>query len=131
MTITPQRDFWKRQPVRRLPPALERRTHIALADLLRASCRPGWIWSHIANGEHRSPQTGALLKRMGLRRGLFDFLLISPDGVHHWLELKRGNAPLTDDQEAFAAALRRCGVAYFVARDYDAAVRQLQAWGVL
>ena len=57
--------------------------------------------------------------------------MISPTGVHHWLELKRGNAPLTEDQEAFAAALRRCGVPYCVARDYDAAVRLLKLWDVL
>ena len=128
---SPEHAFWKRQPVRRLPPALERRTHIALADLLRHTARAGWWWSHIPSGEHRTEATGALLKRMGLQRGMADFLLISPTGVHHWLELKRGNAPLTEDQEAFAAALRRCGVPYAVVRDYDAAVRQLKLWGAV
>ena len=131
MTQTPQRDSWKREMVRRLPPALERRTHIALADLLRHTARAGWWWSHIPSGEYRTEATGALLKRMGLQRGMADFLLISPTGVHHWLELKRGKAPLTEDQEAFAAALRRCGVPYDVARDYDAAVRQLKLWGAV
>jgi len=131
MTATPQREFWKRQTVRRLPPAPERRTHIAIADLLRYTARAGWWWSHIPSGEYRTEATGALLKRMGLKRGMADFLLISPDGVHHWLELKRGNAPLTEDQEAFAAALRRCGVPYYVARHYEGAVHQLQQWGVL
>lgn len=131
MTATPQRDVWKRQTVRRLPPALERRTHIAVADLLRHTARAGWWWSHIPSGEYRTEATGALLKRMGLQRGMADFLLISPTGVHHWLELKRGNAPLTEDQEAFAAALRRCGVPYYVARHYDGAVHQLKQWGAL
>jgi hypothetical protein len=72
-----------------VPPPIERRTHIALADLLRAACRPGWWWSHVPSGEHRSERTGGLLKRMGLRPGMLDFLLISPAGEHHWLELKR------------------------------------------
>jgi hypothetical protein len=93
--VSYQTDFWQRRPAHRTPPAPERKTHIAVADLLRVACRPNWIWSHIANGEYRTTKTGALLQRMGVRRGLFDFLLISPDGVHFWLELKRGSAPLT------------------------------------
>jgi hypothetical protein len=127
----PQRDFWKRQSVKHMPPALERRVHILVADLLRAACKPGWFWSHVPSGELRTPQTGALLQRMGLQRGMADFLFISPTGQHMWLELKRGNAPLTEDQEAFAAALRRCGVPYYVARHYEGAVHQLKQWGVL
>jgi len=117
--------------VRRLPPALERRTHIAIADLLRQAAGAGWWWSHIPSGEHRTEQTGALLQRMGLKPGMLDFLLISPAGAHHWLELKRGLAPLTDGQIEFTAELRRRGVPYYIARDYDAAVRQLKLWGVL
>src|SRR6185369_6623822 len=116
---------------RRLPIPIEGRTHIAVADRLRETCHPGWIWSHIASGEHRSPETGALLKRMGLRRGLFDFLLISPTGVHHWLELKRGHTRLSEHQEEFAIALRRCGVPHHVAHSYDDAVRQLKRWGAI
>lgn len=129
MMGTPQRDFWQHR--RRLPPPLEVRTHIAIADLLRAAAQTGWWWSHIASGGYRSEATGALLKRMGLKAGMLDFLLISPAGDHHWLELKRGMAPLTEGQDEFTAELRRRGVPYFVARDYDAAVDQLKKWGVL
>jgi hypothetical protein len=127
----PQPDFWQRRSARRAPPPIERRTHIALADLLRHTCRPGWWWSHIPSGEHRSEKTGALLKRMGTQRGMLDFLLISPTGAHHWLELKRGSAPLTEAQQAFIEQLTRRGVPWFVARNYDAAVQQLKQWGVL
>jgi hypothetical protein len=131
MTATPQRNFWKRLPVRRLSPAPERRTHILVADLLRHTSRPGWWWSHIPSGEYRTPETGALLSRMGLRRGMADFLLISPTGVHHWLELKRGNAPLTDEQHLFMNGLFARGVPHYVARSYDDAVHQLKLWGAL
>jgi hypothetical protein len=129
--MTAQRDFWKRQTVRRLPPAPERRTHIALADELRHTAAAGWWWSHIPSGELRTKETGALLKRMGLKPGMADFLLVDIVGRHYWLELKRGPNPLSDDQEEFARQMRRRSVPYAVARDYDAAVRQLQAWGVL
>jgi hypothetical protein len=123
--------FWQHRPARRAPPPIERRTHIALADLLRVACRPGWWWSHVPSGEHRSERTGGLLKRMGLQRGMLDFLLISPAGVHHWLELKRGSAPLTEAQQAFIAQLDSRAVPWAVCRDYESAVRQLKAWGVV
>ena len=126
-----QPDFWQRRPARQAPPPIERRTHIALADLLRHTCRPNWWWSHIPSGEHRSEKTGALLKRMGTRPGMLDFLLISPTGEHHWLEIKRGNAPLTEAQQAFIEQLNRRGVPHHVARSFDDAVKQLTQWGVL
>jgi len=131
MTVTARRGFWQRRPAKAVAPAPERRTHIAIADLLRLSCRPGWWWSHIPSGEHRTEQTGALLRRMGLKPGMFDFLLISPAGAHHWLELKRGFAPLTDGQIEFAAMLRSRNVPHAVARSYEEAMRQLTSWGVL
>ena len=72
-----------------------------------------------------------MLKRMGTQSGMLDFLLIAPTGQHHWLELKRGSAPLTEAQQAFIEQLERRSVPWFVARDYDTAVKQLKAWGVL
>jgi hypothetical protein len=62
---------------------------------------------------------------------MLDFLLISPSGQHHWLELKRGAAPLTEAQRAFIDELTERAVPWAVARDYDAAVRQLRAWGAV
>ena len=128
----PQPGFWQRRPARRMPPPIERRVHIAIVDLLRdEASRVGGV-SHIPSGEHRSPQTGALLLRMGLRPGMFDLLLISPTGVHHWLELKRDHrAPLSEGQKHFAEMLHQCGVPHRVARSYDQAVAALKEWGAL
>jgi hypothetical protein len=121
----------RRDRRRRPPPPIERRTHIAVADLLRIAAKPGWIFSHIANGEHRSKQTAALLQRMGVRPGLFDFMLIGPDGRHFWLELKRGRAPLSEAQERFRQELVERSVVHGVARSFDDAVSCLRGWGVL
>jgi hypothetical protein len=112
-------------------PALEVRTHIAVADLLRRAGKPDWIWMHVANGGYRTEQTGALLKRMGVLAGAFDFLLIGPDGRHHWLELKRGRAPLSSDQQEFHVKLAARSVPHAIARSFDEAVAQLKAWDVL
>jgi hypothetical protein len=71
-----QPDFFQRR-------TLERKVHIAIADLLRLQAhRKGFWFSHVPAGEHRSQRTGALLKRMGTKRGMADFLLIGPDGRH-------------------------------------------------
>lgn len=116
---------------RRAPPALERRTHIAIADLLRRLCRPGWWWAHIPNGELRTKQTGELLKRMGVRPGTLDFLLIDPVGVHYWLELKRGRAKPSPAQLEFIAMLEARRVPHAVAHSFDEAVSWLKRWDAL
>ena len=120
-----------RSATSRPPPPIERRTHIAVADLLRVAARKDWIWSHIANGEHRSKPTAALLQRMGVRPGLFDFLLIGPDGRHYWLELKRAKAPLSEAQERFRQDLVERTVTHGIARSFDGAVSSLREWGAL
>lgn len=113
------------------PLPLEFATQCAIADTLRRACVAGWLWSHFPSGENRDAGTGARLKRMGLKKGWADLLLISPEGVHHWLELKRGKAPLTEEQEAFRDACWARGVAWSVARSYDEAIAQLSSWGAL
>lgn len=112
-------------------PAPEIRTHIAVADALRIGAVAGWEWSHFPAGEKRDPATGARLKRMGLKPGWSDFVLISPAGVHHWLELKRGKAPLEPEQVDFMLACQSRGVPHAVARSFDEAIGQLTAWGAI
>jgi hypothetical protein len=128
-----QNAFWQRRSAHRLPVPLERNIHIAIADRLRAECRPEFWWSHIGHGELRTKETAALLQRMGLQRGIFDFLLINKrTGVHFWLEIKRGfSAKVSDGQDEFAAMLRAAYVPFYIARSYDAAIERLKLWGAL
>jgi hypothetical protein len=105
---------------------------IAIADLLRWRCSPGWWWSHIPSGEYRAKATGGRLKRMGLKPGIFDLLLIDPFGVHYWLELKRARQGRTSaDQKAFRQHLELAGVPHAICAGFDAAVAQLLAWGAI
>ena len=60
-----------------------------------------------------------------------DFLFVGPAGEHCWMELKCGNAPLTESQERFAEMLHSRGVPHHIARDFDFAIEQLKTWGVL
>lgn len=117
---------------RRAPPAIERRTHIALADVLRRWIKPGWYWTHLPAGEYRTEATGKLLKRMGLQPGLPDFMLISPQGKVHFLELKRRRlGRLTAVQEDFGDLCAGRHIPYALARSFDEGVATFGGWGAL
>jgi len=116
----------------RAPEPMEDQTTIAVADALRIAAVPGWLWSHFPAGEERDKRVGAKLKRMGLKPGWPDFLLISPEGMHHWLELKRGvRGTLKPDQVDFAQHMLARDVPWAVARSFDEAVTVLTRWGAL
>jgi hypothetical protein len=116
----------------RPPPPIERRTAIALADMLRKLARPDWFWTYVASGELRTGATGALLKRLGLKPGLGDYLFIGPAGEHHWLEVKRVKlGRLSSAQLEFAEMCRGRGIPHAVVHGFREAEAQLREWGVL
>src|SRR3954464_8578713 len=116
----------------RPPKALEFETACAFADTLRRFARDDWIWTHFPAGELRSKATGARLKRMGLRAGVADYLFISPaTGQAYFLELKRGNGPLSEAQAEFRDWCHAHRVPWHCARSYDDAIATVTAWGVL
>ena len=128
----------KRPRARRyaVPPPREAVLHIAVADLLRQTCLPRWIWSHFPAGEARDVRTGAKLKRMGLARGWPDFLLVKPArgtsrGQLFCLELKRQGEHLTDEQSAFRDWCDANAVPFAIARTIDEAIAILTEWRCL
>lgn len=121
----------KRQRGVAAPLPLEVKTHMALAKTLRLGLRPGWLCNHFPAGELRDKTTAGKLKGMGLVPGWADFVLIDSRGVHHWLELKRGKAPLSEAQVAFRDEMWKRRVPYAVARSYDEAIEILCGWGAI
>ena len=101
---------------------------VTIADLLRKTARPEWRWTHFPAGELRSPATGARLKRMGLRPGWPDFILLSPSATAHCLELKRIGGRLYEEQSEFKLWAARHGNPYCVAETFDQAVQILRHW---
>lgn len=127
-----QIDLFTRRKARRAPPALERETHIALADTLRVSLKPGWLWFHVPNGELRETKTASLLKRMGVTPGVADFLLVAPEGAMlHALEIKRRGKKPTEAQSRFLAAVRAAGGMAAWVGSYEAALDILIAWNAV
>lgn len=146
MTAWRQLDLLKRGGGRQRgikpPPALERETHIAIADTLRVSIVPGWIWFHPPNGGERpafvnrhgkrvSPE-GGLLARMGTRPGVSDFILAAPPRARlHALELKRRGEQPDDQQLAFLEAVRAAGGQAAWVDNYREAIEVLTGWGAV
>ena len=122
--------FTKR--VKKPPAPLERAVHIAIADTLRVGLLPGWLWFHPANGELRDNATGALLKRMGVKPGVSDFVLMAPPhGRMHVLEIKRRGMTPTPAQYEFLDSVTISGGQAAWCDSYDQAVEILKEWGAL
>ena len=117
----------------RAPPApKEFELHVMVADTLRRWLSPDWKFTHIPNGELRSPSTGARLKRMGVIPGWPDFVLLSGDtGIAHFLELKRRGMGLSDEQADFADFCSHHGLPYAICDTFDSALTQLLTWGAV
>jgi hypothetical protein len=114
-----------------LPSPKELTLHFSVKKELDRFARCEWEWTHYPAGELRDDATGAKLKRMGMKPGWPDFILLSPEGVFHGLELKREGEGLNDNQEAFHARARARGWNIAVADTLTGALTILQGWGCL
>lgn len=116
-------------------------------DLLTKCGVPDLIWFHVPNqGTHKSPKIGATLKRMGVKAGVADFVIVSPanmpagglalgisrtPALPHFLELKSADGRQSKAQRDFEILCRANGSHYAVARTTDDVQRVLTEWGAL
>jgi len=70
------------------------------------------------------------LKRMGLRSGVADLVIVK-DGHVYFLELKRRLGKQSANQLVFEADAIRSGADYAVAHSFDEAVNVLKAWTIV
>ncbi len=110
----------------------ERDLTIACADWCRVALRDDIIWTHFPAGEARSAKTGALLKSMGVRRGIPDFLLF---GKNHggsttalFIEMKTSAGRVSHEQADVIQALTDAGFNVTVARSIDEFRDAVRAW---
>jgi hypothetical protein len=108
----------------------EQRIQRAIVEHLTARPVPDLWWCHIPNGGFRTKTEGAILNGLGLRKGAPDLLLMH-DGKTFGLELKRVGGKPTHDQIECLAAMERAGAVTAIAAGLDAAVGQLETWGLL
>jgi hypothetical protein len=96
----------------------ETRLHAAVVRYVRAICPECRIW-HPANGGKRSKETARLMAALGVERGTPDLVLMGPDRVIGFIEVKVGDGKLTDEQDSFRMDCIRWGFAYCIARSLD------------
>jgi hypothetical protein len=118
--------------------------HFDAVQLIQAVWPPHLPWWHTPNGENRGDHvervdratgrkyryspSGAKLKRMGTRAGVFDLLFVMPNAQVAFIELKLPGEDLSDDQKALRAALQPLGVVVVVCTNLGQVQATLQRW---
>lgn len=104
--------------------------HRGVVAHLKQRARTGVYWFHPANGEKRDPRTGARLVGLGVRPGVPDIWLLA-GGLTYGLELKRVSGRLSDVQKRAHGEIELAGGTVATAYGLDAALEQLERWGLL
>lgn len=107
----------------------EFRLACVVADFLDMALPSDAVWFAIPNGEKRSVTTGARLKRIGVKAGAPDLLIIYR-GRAHFIELKAPDGELSNVQKSMAAAIIGAGGEFDLCRSLDTMVELCDAWEV-
>lgn len=117
----------------------ETRLHIVIGEYLRAVLprEAAETLFHPANGENRSAKTGALLKRMGVKPGVSDWIFLW-NGSTYCIEVKLDNDPVrgltktyqSPAQKEWQRAVEAAGSFYTVCRSTADVAEALKAWGL-
>lgn len=112
----------------------EQKLQQGVARHLRSRGKPGLVWFHVPNqgrsGGPRGRVQGAILKSMGLRAGVSDFIMLN-DGKFFALELKPEGERPTESQVQFLQDVNNAGGFAACAEGLDRALGCLETWGLL
>ncbi len=84
----------------------------------------------IEHGGKRPLKTAVRLKKSGVKKGIFDFLLKISAGKYSclWIEFKYGKNKLTTDQETFMRQCIECGEKCIVCYSIDEAFTEIDKY---
>lgn len=103
----------------------ERAIHLTVMDWVNnhPEIRPYVI--HIPNESVRTPKYGALLKKMGMRKGASDLFIAMPRHKFHgaWIELKTVKGKPTSMQKKFLADMKKQGYYTNITYGLDEAIK--------
>jgi hypothetical protein len=92
--------------------------------------RMGVLWFHVPNGAKMSPITKKIMKSMGARAGVADFLIVV-GGRANFLEVKKPGGNPSPDQLKFKADCELAGARYMVADNENEVTEYLKAIGAM
>jgi hypothetical protein len=107
----------------------EQELHLTIVQYLRAALTRETFFLHVANERKCSEAEGALLKRLGQRKGFPDLLLIHA-GRAFGMEIKPDGGRVRPEQREAHAALAEAGMPVVVVRSIADTGDALQAWGI-
>lgn len=112
------------------PRVPEATLHKGIAKLLEAAAPKRVLWWHTPNGEKRDLVTASILKGMGVKAGVPDFLLYDTGtGYLHCIEVKAKDGYLSDAQKGWMDRFTASPTGrYAVARSIEDAVQIVQDW---
>jgi hypothetical protein len=113
-----------------LAPQSEQQIQRCVFQHLRERGAPGVFAWHPFSGGYRRPKEAAIYKGLGAIAGLPDVMVLH-QGRLFCLELKREGGRATDKQLAALAAMEAAGAYCCIAEGLVAALRCLEAWGIL
>lgn len=102
----------------------------AVVQHLRLRGVKGLVFFHVPNGGRRGAVEGAIFKAMGVRAGVSD-LILAHNSKFFALELKAEGGRATEAQLEFLQDFDRAGAFTALATGLDAALRTLEAWGLI
>lgn len=97
--------------------------------------KPAAIIFHVPNGGKRTKAEAAIFKAMGVRAGVFDYIVLMPgiDGDHPYagfIEIKDKDGRMSEAQRQFKIEVESMGFMTAVVRSLDEWVEVLERWGV-
>ena len=112
------------------PPLPESAIQKAVFQHLAARSAAHTFSFNVPNGGWRSPIEAAILKGQGVVPGVPDLIVIK-DGLPFGLELKADGGKLSENQARAIAQMEGAGATVAVAEGLEAAIRQIEAWGLV
>ena len=100
---------------------------ISILAWLRAVLPTALIWS--TPNSPRSKQTGARLKRLGMRAGVPDLCVLT-DGRMLFFEVKRPKQYASPEQRTFMEQAEECGARCAIVRSIDDVALALMHWQI-
>lgn len=108
----------------------EARIQVALCNHLRWRAKPDCFWFAVPNGGSRNVIEASHLKDQGVRAGVPDMILIC-GGRTYGLELKADQGRVSVAQHATQIEMEMAGAAVATAYGLDAALAQVEKWGLM
>lgn len=92
----------------------------AVVELLTLYENRGLLtYCHVPNGGYRTPAQAGAFRAMGVRSGVPDLIIWTPEGHSFAIELKAGRGSLSDAQVLFRSTLESLGHRVYVAWSLD------------